>query len=165
MLARSGRVNTSLMARAASNVFGSNVIALLAQIDTLNGPMVFKNITGRGLNNDTPQHLDESTATYGTEVTATETVSPFALFCATAIVGLYGVSVLLLFFNLAHRRTPKEPNIVVNVLSMIYDSSLMKLAEQSWTADRFKSLQNVQFDLGLFVGRSGKQRLRTRWFG
>jgi hypothetical protein len=51
------------------------------------------------------------------------------------------------------------PGVVVNEMSMVYDSSLMKMADQAWTKDRFQSLKNLRFGLGAFRGQSGKLRV------
>lgn len=143
--------NTANIVQAASDVFSASFALQFTQpkYQTFGPPVFFEdiNMTIGGL------------ATYGSQLVSTEMIWPFALYCATAIIAVYSLSVFLFFFNRGDRRTPKKVGVIANEVSMIYDSSLVKLGEQSLASDQLKSLEGRRFGLGVFVGASGKRRL------
>jgi hypothetical protein len=74
-----------------------------------------------------------------------------------AVLVLLRISITLMFPTL-RRRTPLDVSYTANVLSMIYDSSLMGIVAKDDNAG-FESLKYVRFAIGIFTGLSGKQRL------
>ncbi|KAF2020161.1 hypothetical protein BU24DRAFT_459769 [Aaosphaeria arxii CBS 175.79] len=146
--------NESILARGANISFGS-VFAIMAGL-------------GQGGSDGRSTFLLQSTADLGIPPPTTlakpwqfiATVQKTPLAFGIGVIILVGVSVIFVWPT-DKRRTPLNVAYPANVMSMIYDSSIIERVSYGPDASgKFPKLSNLRFRLGLFKGTSVAGRTR-----